>query len=72
MQMNMDENFEVMDRLIHFYAERARGGASMIAVDYATVNEMSKRRPGKPALINFRSRWQILFEWAEQRGASLA
>ena len=41
MHMNMGENFEVTDRLVHFYAERARGGAGMIVVGYATVDEMS-------------------------------
>ena len=41
MHMNMAENFEVTDRLVDFYAERARGGAGMIAVGYATVDDLS-------------------------------
>jgi 2,4-dienoyl-CoA reductase (NADPH2) len=41
MHMNMAENFEVTDRLVEFYAERARGGAGMIVVGYATVDELS-------------------------------
>ncbi len=41
MHMNMAENFQVTDRLVHFYAERAKGGAGMISVGYATVDEMS-------------------------------
>jgi 2,4-dienoyl-CoA reductase (NADPH2) len=41
MHMNMAQNFEVTDRLVDFYAERARGGAGMIAVGYATVDEFS-------------------------------
>jgi len=41
MHLNMAEDFIVTDRLVNFYAERARGGASMISVGYATVDEMS-------------------------------
>ncbi len=41
MHMNMARNFEVTDQLVDFYAERARGGAGMITVGYATVDEMS-------------------------------
>jgi 2,4-dienoyl-CoA reductase (NADPH2) len=41
MHMNMCRNFEVTDPLIEFYAERARGGAGMIAVGFATVDEYS-------------------------------
>ncbi len=41
MHMNMADNFMVTDRLIDFYAERARGGAGMIVVGYATVDELS-------------------------------
>ncbi len=41
MHLNMANNFEVTDRLIEFYAERARGGAGMITVGYATVDELS-------------------------------
>jgi 2,4-dienoyl-CoA reductase-like NADH-dependent reductase (Old Yellow Enzyme family) len=41
MHMNMARNFAVTDRLVAFYAERARGGAGMITVGYATVDELS-------------------------------
>ncbi|MFP4585692.1 MAG: NADH:flavin oxidoreductase, partial [Desulfococcaceae bacterium] len=41
MHLNMAENFQVTDQLTAFYAERARGGAGMICVGYATVDEMS-------------------------------
>ena len=41
MHMNMARDFEVTDQLVDFYAERARGGAGMITVGYATVDEMS-------------------------------
>ena len=41
MHLNMARNFEVTGRLIEFYAERARGGAGMITVGYATVDELS-------------------------------
>ncbi len=41
MHMNMARDFEVTDQLIDFYAERARGGVSMITVGYATVDELS-------------------------------
>lgn len=41
MHMNMAENYAVSDRLVDFYAERARGGAGMITVGYATIDELS-------------------------------
>ena len=41
MHMNMAGNYAVSDRLVEFYAERARGGAGMITVGYATVDELS-------------------------------
>ncbi len=41
MHMNMAGNYAVNDRLVDFYAERARGGAGMITVGYATVDELS-------------------------------
>ncbi len=41
MHLGMADNFEVTDRIIHFYAERARGAAGMICVGYATVDELS-------------------------------
>ncbi|MBW2367123.1 MAG: FAD-dependent oxidoreductase [Deltaproteobacteria bacterium] len=41
MHLNMCNNFEVTDQLIDFYAERARGGAGLITVGFATVDELS-------------------------------
>ena len=41
MHMNMAREFEVTDPLIAFYERRAQGGAGMITVGYATVNELS-------------------------------
>jgi len=41
MHMNMAGNYAVTDRLVDFYVERARGGAGMITVGYATVDELS-------------------------------
>jgi 2,4-dienoyl-CoA reductase (NADPH2) len=41
MHLNLCRNFEVTKPLVEFYAERARGGAGMITVGFATVNEYS-------------------------------
>jgi 2,4-dienoyl-CoA reductase (NADPH2) len=41
MHLNMAHNFEVTDRIRAFYEQRARGGAAMICVGYATVDELS-------------------------------
>ncbi len=41
MHLNMARNYAVTDRLTAFYAERARGGAGLITVGYATVDEFS-------------------------------
>ena len=41
MHLGMCEDFLVNDRLIAFYAERARGGAGMVVVGNATVDEVS-------------------------------
>ncbi|MDZ7830151.1 MAG: FAD-dependent oxidoreductase [Desulfobacterales bacterium] len=41
MHLNMAENFEITDQLVAFYERRARGGAGMITVGFATVDEMS-------------------------------
>ncbi|MCP4680624.1 MAG: FAD-dependent oxidoreductase [Deltaproteobacteria bacterium] len=41
MHMNMTMDFTVTDLLTDFYAERARGGAGMIVVGFATVNELA-------------------------------
>jgi 2,4-dienoyl-CoA reductase (NADPH2) len=47
MHMNMAGNYAVSDRLVDFYSERARGGAGMITVGYATIDE----RSGNPGNI---------------------
>ncbi len=47
MHMNMAGNYAVSDQLVDFYAERARGGAGMITVGYATIDE----RSGNPGNI---------------------
>jgi len=41
MHLNMAQNFEVTDQLVHFYAERAKGGAGAISVGYATIDDLS-------------------------------
>jgi len=41
MHLNMARNYAVTDRLTAFYAERARGGAGLITVGYATIDELS-------------------------------
>ena len=41
MHMNMCRDFQVSDRLVRFYRERAEGGAGLIVVGYATVDEYS-------------------------------
>ncbi|MFH1983575.1 MAG: FAD-dependent oxidoreductase [Pseudomonadota bacterium] len=41
MHLGMGVDFEVTDPIVEFYAERARGGAGMICVGYATVDELS-------------------------------
>ena len=47
MHLNMCRNFKVTERLQAFYAERARGGAGLICVGYATIDELS----GQPGNI---------------------
>ena len=47
MHMQMCEKFMVTDRLVEFYAERARGGAGLIVVGFATVDGLS----GNPSNI---------------------
>jgi 2,4-dienoyl-CoA reductase (NADPH2) len=47
MHLNMCKNYQVSERLIGFYRERAKGGAGLISVGYATVDELS----GTPANI---------------------
>lgn len=41
MHLNMADNFTVTDQLVEFYRERAAGGAGLISVGYATVDEFS-------------------------------
>jgi len=41
MHLNMCRNYQVTEQLIAFYAERARGGAGMIGVGYASVDELA-------------------------------
>jgi 2,4-dienoyl-CoA reductase (NADPH2) len=41
MHLNMARNQEVTDPLVDFYAERARGGAGMIVVGFATIDALS-------------------------------
>ncbi len=41
MHMNMAKDFEVTEPLVAFYERRARGGAGMITVGFATVDELS-------------------------------
>lgn len=47
MHLNMAGNYAVSDQLIDFYTERARGGAGIITVGYATIDE----RSGNPGNI---------------------
>jgi 2,4-dienoyl-CoA reductase (NADPH2) len=41
MHLGMADNFHITDQLVDFYAERAKGGAGMITVGYATIDELS-------------------------------
>lgn len=41
MHLNMAVDYQVTDQLVDFYAERAKGGAAMIAVGFATVDKLS-------------------------------
>lgn len=41
MHLGMAVDFKVTDQLIAFYAERSNGGAGMICVGYATVDDLS-------------------------------
>ncbi len=41
MHLGMGVDFKVTDQIVDFYAERAKGGAGMICVGYATVDELS-------------------------------
>lgn len=48
MHLGMGNNYHVTDQLIDFYVERAKGGAGMIVVGFATINEIAG---GMPNLI---------------------
>ena len=41
MHMNMCQNYLVSEQLVEFYRRRAAGGAGLISVGYATVDELS-------------------------------
>ncbi len=41
MHLNMAVDYEVTDQLIDFYAERAKGGAAMIVVGFASIDKLS-------------------------------
>ncbi len=41
MHLNMCQNFMVTEQLVEFYRRRAAGGAGLISVGYATVDELS-------------------------------
>ncbi|WP_300458406.1 FAD-dependent oxidoreductase [Desulfobacula sp.] len=41
MHLGMARDFEVTDQIVHFYAQRAKGGPGMICAGYATIDELS-------------------------------
>jgi 2,4-dienoyl-CoA reductase (NADPH2) len=41
MHLGMGVDYEVTDPIVEFYAQRARGGAGLICVGFATVDELS-------------------------------
>ena len=41
MHLGMGVEFQVTDQIVNFYAERAKGGAGMICVGFATIDELS-------------------------------
>ncbi len=41
MHLNMAKDFQVTPRLVEFYEERAKGGAGIIVVGFATVDDLS-------------------------------
>ncbi len=41
MHLGMAANFEVTDQILNFYAPRAKGGAGMVSVGFATVDGLS-------------------------------
>lgn len=44
--LGMAKDYKVTDLIVDFYRERARGGAGMITVGFATVDELSGRENG--------------------------
>ena len=59
MHLGMADNFEVTDQLVDFYAERAKGGAGMITVGYATVDELSGKLPESDRIMDLRNRLSL-------------
>ncbi len=41
MHLGMGKDYQVTDQLIDFYAERAKGGAGMVVIGFATINEFA-------------------------------
>ncbi len=41
MHLNMAEEYLVTDQLVRFYEERAKGGAGLIAIGFASIDELS-------------------------------
>ncbi|GAB4169469.1 MAG: FAD-dependent oxidoreductase [Geothermobacteraceae bacterium] len=41
MHLNMADDYQVTDRLVAFYAERAKGGAGLIGCGYASIDELA-------------------------------
>ena len=41
MHLAMCEDFKITDQIVQFYARRAKGGAGLICVGYATIDDMS-------------------------------
>lgn len=41
MHLNMADDYRVSEQLLAFYAERAKGGASLICVGYASIDDLS-------------------------------
>ncbi|MBA4368516.1 MAG: NADH:flavin oxidoreductase [Desulfobacterium sp.] len=73
MHLGMADNYYITNQLVDFYAERAKGGAGMITVGYATIDELS----GNPQVIgahhdNYISGLSSLAEAINQNGARSA
>ena len=63
MHLCMTKNFEVTDQLVEFYAERARGGAGMITVGYATVDDLSGSVFNPPS-YNYKAAISKVINWS--------